>query len=418
MRNIILAFLIASTFLAHGQRYQLSHDSANFFMQEKQYNKALLNFRQSFKQGNTDLFDYYNAACAAALTQHPDEAFGFLNKSIDRGYMDKPWAEQDADFNSLHNDSRWSQAMRKLENQPRVMAKKFAAIKGKDPAALIPFKLNDLWGYLDKKSLKVLVRPEFTSLSFMNGCAEAVCYDGTALWIDPTGELMEVVHRDHGYPDLAIAALDDTEGPFPISSADGFKGFKMNEKKEITHFSDIYHRVTPAMFNISGPYLINGKYYAIADKDDASGVIDEEGNSLPGFDFVHRHLTMNSRSKDGDTWFYYEDMNGKKGFMNSSGKKKLEGELLDYAFMSNNRFDYGLQRGKDTYGIIDLRTMEWVIKPQPLVIQSLNGTTKAPCKKYTDKREDLIDVYFLVYDRNANPDVYYIDREMKVYKPR
>lgn len=419
----ILVFLALVTGVAQAQqvahRYTAAKDSANFYMRGKQYDKALANFKMSFEQGNINMYDYYNAACAAALTQRPDEAFALLDKAMDRGYMDKPWAEMDSDFNSLHNDNRWTLALRRLADQPRLVLQKFAAIKGKDPATLIPFKQDGAWGYLDKTTLDVVVAPEFDALSFINGCAEVSCFDGTRFWINPSVQLEDISYRDHSDPEFAIAMDDsDQQGPFPISSANGFKGFKMDEEKQITHFSDIYNRMQPHFFNIRGPFVINGKYYAVAEKGDASGVIDEEGNSLPGFDFIHDQLVYNSAATGGDTWFYYEAKDGTKGFINHKGKKKLAGELVDYPFSSINLFDFGVQRNNEVSGVIDLQKMEWVIKPQPLFIQRIYGTTNAACKNYTSKRKDMIDVYFRVIKAGAEPDEYYIDRKMRVYKPK
>jgi hypothetical protein len=243
------------------------------------------------------------------------------------------------------------------------------------------------------------------------------CADGTTLWINSSGELMEVVYRDRSEPTIDYA-IDDQELPHQLSGADGFKGFKMDENKRIIQFSDIYNRVEPQFFNIDGPILIDGKYYAVAEKGEASGVIDEEGNPLPGFDFVHKQLVWNRAASGRDTWFYYEDNEGNKGFINHKRQTKLAGELLAYVFQGGNMFDYGIQEGKDSFGVVDIQKMEWVIKPQRLYIRGADGTTKAACKKYTGEREDMIDVYFMVYDKGADPEEYYIDRNMKAYKPK
>jgi hypothetical protein len=415
MKILPVILAIVTVITAYAQPYHPAKDSANFFMQRKEYDKALVNFKRSFEQGNTNLYDSYNAACAAAIIHKPDEAFALLHQAIDQGYMDKPWTESDVDFTSLHGDARWPQTMKRMIDQPALMTQKFAAIKGMDPAMLIPFRQNGRWGYLDKKTLNVVVKPEFDGLTFMNGCAEVSFYDGTKIWVTSSAELGDVVYRDHRDPDFG-AVLYDEGGPFPISSANGFKGFKMDENKRITHFSDIYNRAQPALFNIHGPFVINGKYYAVAEKGDASGVIDEDGNSLKGFDFVHHELVFNSRTTDGDVWFYYEEKNGQRGFINHKGKKKLAGQLYDYPFSSMDLFNFGVQENDKSFGVVDLQKMEWVIKPQSLPIIRIKGTTTAACKKDTEDRKDMIDVYFLVSERGKEP--YYIDRNMKAYKPK
>lgn len=51
--------------------------------------------------------DGYNAACCYALAGDKDAAFERLNKTISAGFVGVSQIEQDEDFNSLHDDSRW-----------------------------------------------------------------------------------------------------------------------------------------------------------------------------------------------------------------------------------------------------------------------------------------------------------------------
>ena len=55
----------------------------------------------------TDDLAWYNLGCSYALTQHPDEAFEALARSIDLGYGDYDWMKTDPDLRPLHADPRF-----------------------------------------------------------------------------------------------------------------------------------------------------------------------------------------------------------------------------------------------------------------------------------------------------------------------
>jgi len=58
--------------------------------------------------------DFYNVACAYALTQNKDKAFDALNKAADLGYNSKQNFEGDTDLASLKSDERWKSLSQKL----------------------------------------------------------------------------------------------------------------------------------------------------------------------------------------------------------------------------------------------------------------------------------------------------------------
>lgn len=54
-----------------------------------------------------DVLVMYNLGCLSALEGNTEEAFEWLQGSVDAGYNDPDWMEQDQDLSSLHEDSRF-----------------------------------------------------------------------------------------------------------------------------------------------------------------------------------------------------------------------------------------------------------------------------------------------------------------------
>ncbi|MBA4056778.1 MAG: hypothetical protein C0490_18840 [Marivirga sp.] len=397
--------------------YKIDADSANHYMQNREYAKALVSFKRSFKKGNTDLYDYYNAGCCASLTQKHDEAFSLLTKSIQQGYLDDPWILKDSDLEPLRTDKRWPQLMKEFKKAQDAIAKKFTKIKTLDPSLLIPFKQNGRWGYVNKNTLAVVVKPEFQELEFMNACTYAYYKDRCRLKISSAGEIMEVIYplRDE---EVSVAVeADDDRGPKIVSSTNGFKGFTMDEKNQIVTFSDIYDTDCDYCEKIAGPYRINNTFYTLVKKAGHYGLIDQEGDTLPHFGFVHKELVRNYKSNGQSIWFYFKDDNDNNGFMNEAGEVKLYNELIGSLYSVFNRFQLNVQQNKDASGVLDLGAMEWVIKPQPLKITGIDFTIKGECVPYFYQvsRDQIIDRYFLTTEGDS---AYYMDRDLRVYRPK
>jgi hypothetical protein len=380
---------------------------ANKLMQERKYDEALVAFNNSFTGGNNDLFDHYNAACCAALTGKKDEAFKLLKKTIALGYLDRKWAGEDADLASLRADRRWKSVEVQFDQQQKALEKKFTKIKDFDPTHLIPFKQNGMWGYVDKNSLKIIVAPEFRELGFMGDCTTILYKDRCRVRINNKGAIQEI-HYPSREEDFDIA-LDDSYGPTPRA---GIKGFRLDSNGNVLEYSEEFNRYPEALFNVSNPFLIDDKYYVIAHKKHRSGVIDQDGNALPGFDFIHNGLDKNFTAEHG-IWFFAADSTGKSGFIDVKGNTRLWGELISHPLVRSDVPGLNLQHNMKSWGVLDFKRMEWVVRPQGIKLWEIASSYRGECALYSDKRE-LVDYYFLVHDKK---DSYYVDTDLKAYKP-
>ena len=56
----------------------------------------------------------YNIACTFALLNETEQAVDCLEKTVQRGYLDREWIENDSDLDSLRNDPRFQELLRRL----------------------------------------------------------------------------------------------------------------------------------------------------------------------------------------------------------------------------------------------------------------------------------------------------------------
>ncbi len=80
---------------------------ADLYTKTGKYDEGLeVDIKLSQQLPNDDLV-WYNLGCSYSLTNHPDEAFEALTKSVELGYGDYDWMKADPDLNKLHADPRF-----------------------------------------------------------------------------------------------------------------------------------------------------------------------------------------------------------------------------------------------------------------------------------------------------------------------
>ena len=139
-------------------------------------------------------------------------------------------------------------------------------------------------------------------------------------------------------------------------------GFQVDEQGRMTAYNKDYEY-------ISKPILYKGEYYIIIIKKDKTNVlINQKGEEKEGFHFKEILDIYYKDRETGENVFYVEDLEGKRGLVTISGKKKLYGELLQEVY--SGVLGYSIQKdGKNTNeikksGVVDITTQEWLIKPQ------------------------------------------------------
>ena len=267
-------------------------------------------------------------------------------------------------------------------------------IKNYKPTDLVPYsKDGKKWALMDVKSRKILTDFVLNEPSTFNPDIYVKLYG-------ESGEESEIIYSDYRlesevgliYPVAAVQTVD------PNNPA-----FQVEEKRKIKVDKTKYKYA-------SEPILHKEEYYAVASKKDNSrALINEKGEELEGFHFEMMEEIIHYKDKEsGETIFYVEGFDGKKGLVTISGKKKLYGELLQDVY--NGILGYIVQKdGESTdeikkSGIVDMITQEWLIKPQEKYkIYDIISTSSEALNIWRSsvKDRDKANIYFLATDQSG-----------------
>ena len=278
----------------------------------------------------------------------------------------------------------------------RKIAQKYIIDKIRDYNSrdLVPYsKDGKKWALMDVKSRKILTDYVLSSPR---------TFDPTLYsYVDINGR-QEYIRISLDYRvEREPVAIDP---PAAVQTVDPNKpAFQVEEKRKIKVDKTKYKYA-------SEPILHKEEYYAVASKKDNSrALINEKGEELEGFHFEMMEEIIHYKDKEsGETIFYVEGFDGKKGLVTISGKKKLYGELLQDVY--NGILGYIVQKdGESTdeikkSGIVDMITQEWLIKPQEKYkIYDIIYTSSEALNIWRSsvKDRDKANIYFLATDQSG-----------------
>ena len=109
MNKVVAVFILLSCFstAAFAHEYDQLVLEARNKSSALDHQAALELYQQAFQIEEGDIFELYNAACAASLCENLDAAFMYLEKAVSSNIIKKQWLEEDEDLVNLHSDSRW-----------------------------------------------------------------------------------------------------------------------------------------------------------------------------------------------------------------------------------------------------------------------------------------------------------------------
>ena len=259
-------------------------------------------------------------------------------------------------------------------------------IKNYKPIDLAPYsKDGKKWALMDVKSRKILTDFILDEPSTFNPdifiSIDSEKFYGIKISWDYIVSLMPRYSGDEGMP--VSMWIERTNEP----------GFKIKNGSVVSHY---------LKYKYINPILYKGEYYAIISSEEKEGrmLINPKGEEQEGFHFKYFTKTYYKDKESGETIFYVEDFEGKKGFITISGKRKLYGELMNDA---NTSLEYSIQKdGKNIdeikkSGVVDLVTQKWLIKPQKKY--KIYDIKYVAPEKTTDRAASII--YFLAKDRSG-----------------
>jgi len=281
----------------------------------------------------------------------------------------------------------------------RKIAQKYIIDKIRDynPTDLVPYsKDGKEWALMDVKSRKILT--DFVLLR--DDTFNPDFYASISVGKNKNSHV--VISSDY-----IISELKVVPGPggsyrreAPIEK--DMLGFQVDEQGRMTAYNKDYEY-------ISSPIMYKGEYYAIISSKEKEGrmLINQKGEEQEGFHFKYFIKTDYEDKESGETIFYVEDFEGKKGFLTISGKKKLYGELMNNGWYGG-RLGYSVQKDRGDLnevkktGVIDLTTQEWLIKPQEKYkIYDIIYTSSEELKKIDETDRSKATIYFLATDQSG-----------------
>ena len=323
-----------------------------------------------------------------------------------------------------------------------------AKITLKDWPYMIPFQQGKKWGYLDQRTMKIIV-PALANTLYL---FKPEGYIGTfndykndlfyTLTLDEEGKLR--THSEQ-VAELVMPPQQYGRSPNPniksISSENGYTGFEYKivagDIIEITAYSDLY-----ASYNVKEPKLIplwiDGKVYAIAGKTTSDphvthfGIIASDGESLTGFDFEHQKLIPVGGVKDTtSSWFLVQplgDRDTKYSYKNHKGeyrlKDSLSSRMYNWVYQSSQEHYPYYMPVKTTVGyvlteqrIIDTYELKYInTLPKGYKLEYLDYmNTKAYSKESPDIMRQTAKVFIIVSQEDKSC---YMDLQGKIYTPQ
>ena len=256
---------------------------------------------------------------------------------------------------------------------------------------LVPYsKDGKKWALMDVKSRKILTDFVMRSPSTFNPEFIADINIGKSNY-------GIVINTNYDILPLVIAC--SIPEWFDVKKTDEL-GFQVDEQGRMTAYNKDYEY-------ISNPILYKGEYYIIIIKKDKTNVlINQKGEEKEGFHFKEILDIYYKDRETGENVFYVEDLEGKRGLVTISGKKKLYGELLQEVY--SGVLGYSAQKDNENIkkikksGVVDLMTQEWLIKPQEKYkIYDIIYTSSEELKKDDETDRNKVTVYFLATDKSG-----------------
>lgn len=140
MNKMVVLFVLFSCIspFLFAQEYDKLVQEASSRMMDSDYHAALELYRQAFMAEEGDIFDLYNAACAAAVCEDSDAAFMYLEKAANSILIEKEWLEEDEDLLSLHADNRWNAIVASIDSRMDSVLASLPEEHPEDPVIELP----------------------------------------------------------------------------------------------------------------------------------------------------------------------------------------------------------------------------------------------------------------------------------------
>jgi hypothetical protein len=273
----------------------------------------------------------------------------------------------------------YAQEMSCKQKVNKLLVDKIKSYKSND---LIPYysEKDNKWGFFHRITKQKITKPILRDAVFFrpqlnlyydletngkeNGCK------ATILGSKEKYQIIKVEESD--YRIYSEQYKPEYKEPYINFINDNITGFQVNEIGKITYFnSKFYNALEKKPFFGEFAIKFKTKYYAIIsqknnDNNYSYSIIDQNGNTMPGFENLKNYPESKFSYKDeDDLWFLIGLGNEKFKFKSLINNKELN-EIFDYPYNWYNfsqTIGYAILKVNKVSGLIDLTTMQWKIKP-------------------------------------------------------
>ena len=133
-KSLAILSLLLLSLAINAQTHTKKADDA---YKEKNYKESALLYVVALEKGEDTASNAYNAACSYALSGGKENAFKYLQKSVDLGFLNVGHISSDSDLKSLRDDPRWKKIIDEAKAKSKAK-KEF----WESPAILTPYKEN------------------------------------------------------------------------------------------------------------------------------------------------------------------------------------------------------------------------------------------------------------------------------------
>jgi hypothetical protein len=303
-----------------------------------------------------------------------------------------------------------------LDSIRTIIKKDFEKVQVKDFKNLVPFDTQKGTGFLNSKNNKIVVPDNYYKLDFARPNIKG---NGGNYFFE-----IDAVTKDvRVFYDESRLFEDSYSERNKMNGAE--KGFVLDNNNRISSYSFIY-KTEPYVFKFKN------EYYGLVTTNQGKMVVKPNGDFPVNFDTVFAKLDMLNVADD-IIWFKYQAKNGEQGLVNMNGEKKMinqisvesRSKLDDYFYFIDtdrsikiNYYGYSIERTDDSWGILDLVEMKWVIEPQKkFQIDQINYAVQKPLNKdFSISDRNNLKFYFLI-NNNDGSRPYFIDKKFKKYWP-
>lgn len=336
--SIIFLFLSVTSFSQENTFCKEVSENLAKMYKEKKYNQALDLFKKSLVcKELLSANNYYDGACFASLVGDNKFAVEYFNKAIALGFNNLNHLNNDSDLDNIRNEVGFKKGIANILGISLDNLINIEQLKTNNFNDLVPYKKDEKWSWLDKKTLKSVIGLIFDYTTFKRSNGLFFSLGNKDYVVDSKGKISSTKHGGYFSNDV----IEET-GVYDVKvtpDAD-LQGFKIGKAGNVIEHSDRFKYVT-AIKTLKGfigkVKTIEGNY----------NLISQDGKKIKGFETDFKKLTFFYSSNHELGFIGKKEGASYYKIYNNKGKSICNEKIQSFDFFDSNGL---LNKGvKETY---------------------------------------------------------------------